>query len=249
MTNTLKGSKSQTRFYFRSFISLFLIGSVLLEFISGLVLYLAPSGRVAETMQWSLLLGKTQWEALHTVFGLLWIPILATHIVFNWKPILSYLKDHTRKTFAFKREAALATVLVLFFALGSIYNFAPVQQIMALSEGMTGFWEARGRTAGYFIPDETALHPEAAQPEAAVTPSSGTTTETSTSTVKRGYGKYTVQSLAEENGVKVQLALKRLADQTVIAKADDSLLALSGTSGKLPSELATMILGQPIVAE
>ncbi|RIH77817.1 hypothetical protein Mhypo_01847 [Meiothermus hypogaeus] len=235
------------KFYIRNFISLFLIGSVLLEVASGVALYLAPSGRVAQTMSWELLwLTKTQWEAIHTVFGLLWIPILATHIFLNWKPILSYLKNHTTRAFAFKRELLAALAVVLFFALGSVYNWPPVSQVMALSESMSSFWENRGRTAGYFIPEETVVHPETT----ATTPTNPSTpadpTLSSTVSTKRGYGKYTVQSWAEENKVELQTALKRLADLGINAKADESLLALSGRSGKLPSELAAIILGQPL---
>ncbi|MCX7782065.1 MAG: DUF4405 domain-containing protein [Meiothermus sp.] len=238
------------KFYIRNFISLFLIGSVLLEVASGVALYLAPSGRVAQTMNWELLwLTKTQWEALHTVFGLLWIPILATHIFLNWRPILSYLKNRTTKAFAFKNELMAALALVLFFALGSLYNWPPVSQVMALGESMSNFWENQGRATGYFIPEETIIHPETAatpavQPTNPTTPSEPTLP--SVVTTKRGFGKYTVQSWAEENKVELQTALKRLADLGINANANESLLALSGRSGKLPSELAAIILGQPL---
>lgn len=241
----------QGKFYFRNFISLFLVSSVLLVFISGLALYFAPSGRVVQTMSWELLwLNKTQWEAIHTVFGLLWIPILATHIVFNWRPILSYLKNRSTKTFAFKRELLVALLLTVFLALGSLYNWPPVKQVMDLSESMSSFWENRGRSAGYFIPEETEVHPEttAAAPSTSQTGSvvnppaeAATSTEVST---KRGFGKYTVKSWADENKVELQTALKRLADQGIVTSPDESLLALSGRSGKLPSELAAIILGE-----
>lgn len=239
------------KFYIRNFISLFLIGSVLLEVASGVALYLAPSGRVAQTMSWELLwLNKAQWEAIHTVFGLLWIPILATHIFFNWRPILSYLKNRTTKAFAFKRELLAALALVLFFALGSLYNWPPVSQVMAMSESMSSFWENRGRSAGYFIPEETVVHPETTAAAPAVQPTNPSTPAgsslQSTLSTKRGYGKYTVQSWAEENKVELQMALKRLADVGIQAKADESILVLSGRSGKLPSELAAIILGQPL---
>ncbi len=254
MTKAIQTPKARKeKFYIRSFISLFLIGSVLLEVVSGVVLYLAPSGRVAETMSWELIwLTKTQWEAVHTVFGLLWVPILATHIFLNWRPILSYLKNRATKAFAFKRELLAALTLVVFFTLGSLYNWPPVSQIMALSESMTSFWENQGRATGYFIPDETTLHPEtattpAAQPTNSSTPAEpATPTSTTSTTSTRGYGKYTVQSLAEQNKVELQTALKRLSDLGINAKADESLLALSGRSGKLPSELAAIILGQPL---
>lgn len=251
MTKAIQTPKARKeKFYIRNFISLFLIGSVLLEVASGVALYLAPSGRVAETMSWKLVwLTKTQWEAIHTVFGLLWIPILATHIFLNWRPILSYLKNRTTKAFAFKRELLAALTLVVFFTLGSLYNWPPVSQVMALGESMTSFWENRGRATGYFIPEETTLHPETATTPAAQPTSSSTPAEPALPgevTTKRGFGKYTVQSWAKENKVDLQTALKRLADLGINAKADESLLALSGRSGKLPSELAAIILGQPL---
>lgn len=240
----------QGKFYFRSFVSLFLVSSVLLEVISGLALYLAPSGRVAQTMSWELFwLNKAQWEAVHTIFGLLWIPILATHVFFNWKPILSYLKNRSTKAFTFKRELLAALVLTLFFMLGSLYNWPPVQQVMALSESMSSFWENRGRISGYFIPEETVVHPESAlatQNAAQPTNPGSEPAVSNEVTTKRGFGKYTVQSWAKENSVDLQTALKRLTDVGISAKTDESLLALSGRSGKLPSELAAIILGQPL---
>lgn len=250
MTKTIQTPQARIeKFYIRNFISLFLIGSVLLEVASGVALYLAPSGRVAQTMNWELLwLTKTQWEAVHTVFGLLWIPILATHIFFNWRPILSYLKNRATKAFAFKRELLAALILVVFFTLGSLYNWPPVSQVMALGESMNSFWENRGRTSGYFIPEETTIHPETAATPAVQPTNPTTPTEPALPavTTKRGFGKYTVQSWAEENKIELQTALKRLADLGIKAKADESLLALSGRSGKLPSELAAIILGQPL---
>lgn len=250
---TLKSSNKKTQgFYLRGFISLFLVSSVLAEFVSGLVLYVAPSGRVAQTTNWELLwLGKTQWEAMHTVFSFLWVVPLGLHLFFNWKPILSYLKDRATKAYTLKRELLAALALTGFFTLASVYDWTPVREVMAFGEGFSSFWENRGRSAGYFLPEEESLHPEAttpaAQAEAKVSSQAGTSQAPAepASSTRRGYGKYTVQSLAEESGVSLPLALERLGQQGISAKGQESLLALSGTSGKLPSELAAIILDQP----
>lgn len=246
---TLKSSNKARGFYLRGFISLFLVSSVLAEFVSGLVLYVAPSGRVAQTTNWELLwLGKTQWEAMHTVFSFLWILPLGLHLFFNWKPILSYLKDRATKAYTLKRELLAALALTGFFSLASVYNWTPVREVMAFGEGFSSFWENRGRSAGYFLPEEESLHPEATTPAAQAEPkvsSQAGTSQAPASSTRRGYGKYTVQSLAEESGVSLSLALERLGKQGISAQGQESLLALSGTSGKLPSELAAIILDQP----
>ncbi|MBE0460642.1 MAG: DUF4405 domain-containing protein, partial [Candidatus Aminicenantes bacterium] len=55
---------------FRAFISLSILWSFLVEAISGIVLYITPVGRVANWTNWKFLgLTKQNWEAIHTIFG------------------------------------------------------------------------------------------------------------------------------------------------------------------------------------
>lgn len=95
----------------------FMVGlsaSVLL--ISGIVLFIAPSGRIANTTQWALLwLDKGAWVNLHNVFAILFVAGLIWHLVFNWKPLSNYVVSRATHHLNLKREllAAVAVLLVL----------------------------------------------------------------------------------------------------------------------------------------
>ncbi len=65
--------------------------------VTGIVLYIVPQGRVAYWADWRLLgLSKTQWGEIHVAMGLLMLLAGVLHIVYNWKPITTYLKDRSR---------------------------------------------------------------------------------------------------------------------------------------------------------
>ncbi|HYN38594.1 MAG TPA: DUF4405 domain-containing protein [Rhodospirillales bacterium] len=62
--------------------------SAIILLISGVVLFIAPSGRIASATQWALLwLDKDGWVNLHNVFAILFVAGLIWHLVFNWKPL------------------------------------------------------------------------------------------------------------------------------------------------------------------
>ncbi|WP_297501918.1 DUF4405 domain-containing protein [Thermococcus sp.] len=65
-----------------------------IEGLSGIALYLAPSGRLARDFAWTFLgLGKETWEALHTYFGFAMVALVATHLIINWGPMVCMLRN------------------------------------------------------------------------------------------------------------------------------------------------------------
>lgn len=257
----LKTSRSSSQFYWRSFFSLFLVSSMLILSITGVALYVAPSGRVAETTAWHFLwINKTQWEAMHTVFSILWIPIAVAHTWLNWKPIRTYLRDRARKAFAFKRELVWTLLVTAFFGVASITNWTPVSQIMSFGESFTTFWETQGKAAGYYVPTQTELHPVSSTTTTSIaatpsTPTSssatGATTPSSATVIteKRGVGRFTVEDVAKDANISTNDALARLEKLGVKAKFDEKLLALSGRSGYSPLDLDSIIRGKPLEVE
>ena len=80
-------------FYWRAFVTFYVIFSFVVIAASGLVLFLSPPGRVANWSQWSFgALLKSDWQAVHTVFALLFLAAAAFHIYFNWRVILNYIR-------------------------------------------------------------------------------------------------------------------------------------------------------------
>lgn len=120
----------------RQIVSLTLFLCITLLLVSSLVLFVVPPGRVAYWTDWRFLgLSKTQWGELHTNLGFLLGAATIFHIVYNWKPILTYLKNKGRQFTFLKGESMTALGLVLVFAVSSIWGLPPVSLINDLGEG------------------------------------------------------------------------------------------------------------------
>jgi hypothetical protein len=136
MSNGQVMASEPTRpFYKRGWV-VFMVGlSASVVLISGIVLFIAPSGRIANTTQWALLwLDKGAWVNLHNVFAILFVAGLIWHLVFNWKPLSNYVVSRATHHLNLKREllAALAVLLVLVVLVAQ--NLPPVDALTDLSD-------------------------------------------------------------------------------------------------------------------
>jgi len=123
-------------------LSLMLLAAVLTY--TGIVLFIAPHGRVAYWTDWHFLgLDKDQLAAIHTTCSLLFVALGLIHTWYNWKPITTYLKNKARQLRVFTREMVAAAVLVLLFVAGSALGLPPFQQVIDLSEAIRSGWEER----------------------------------------------------------------------------------------------------------
>ncbi len=72
--------------------------SFIVMVLTCVILYIVPQGRVAYWADWHLWgLTKSQWGGIHINTGILFLIALSFHIYYNWKPIMNYLKDKTKK--------------------------------------------------------------------------------------------------------------------------------------------------------
>ncbi|NOZ12056.1 MAG: DUF4405 domain-containing protein [Acidobacteria bacterium] len=134
--------RKKKSFRLRAYVSVFLGFSGLLLLVSGLVLYIAPPGRVAHWVNWRFLAAtKEQWIALHTVLSFLFVGIGIWHLVYNWKPFIHYLKEKGRSMFHWKRESAIALVTVLLIAALALLNVPPLSYISELGTMASNAWE------------------------------------------------------------------------------------------------------------
>jgi hypothetical protein len=143
------------RFKWRGVATFMLVMALLVEIVSGVVLYITPPGRYAHWTNWTLWgLSKEGWGAMHTIFGYLLLIIIAGHLYYNWKVIVAFLWSKVRHTFNLKRELAVATVITLAVLLGTIWNVAPFSTVMNFGAKAKHSWEqkdptyARGRGRG-----------------------------------------------------------------------------------------------------
>jgi len=115
--------------------------SFLIMSYTGVVLFIAPHGRVARWLDWHFLgLDKTQYQELHTTSMITFLVFGLLHIYYNWKPIISYLKDQNHKISFTKKEFLIAFLLNIVFVIGTIYLTPPFKSFLDFGENIKESW-------------------------------------------------------------------------------------------------------------
>lgn len=134
----------------RKTVSLTLAWMFLIAMISGLALFVSPPGRIAHWADWTLLgLDKSGWEHLHEVTTLLMIIAVIFHLFFNWRPILSYMKDKATKALTLTKELALSLVITLMIAASALLQLPPLRFLIDIGDTVSESWERSYGTPPY----------------------------------------------------------------------------------------------------
>jgi hypothetical protein len=132
--------------------------SFLIMSYTGIMLFLSPHGRVAYWSDWHLFgLTKTQYIDLHTTSMLTFLFFAAWHIYYNWKPIVSYLKDVNKKVSFTKREFLIALLVNLFFVAGTLYPVHPMKAFLQMGDKIKESWSRQYGEPPYGHAEETKL--------------------------------------------------------------------------------------------
>jgi hypothetical protein len=128
-------------FYWRAFVTFYVVLSFIIIAASGLVLYVAPPGRVANWSQWRFTaLLKADWQAVHTVFSLLFLVAAGFHVYFNWRVILNYLKRRAGEGINRGREFGLAAVAGTAIVVLTLVGVPPFSTIVSVGETAKNSW-------------------------------------------------------------------------------------------------------------
>ncbi|MBN1408697.1 MAG: DUF4405 domain-containing protein [Calditrichaceae bacterium] len=132
------------KFNWRAFTSLYILFSFLIIILSGIILYIAPPGRIAHWTDVPLLgLEKNQWQAIHTIFTFIFIIASGFHLYFNWRMFLAYLRDKLSRKYLRRKEFFGSVILTIFIFLIILFEWPPVPAIMAFGQAMTDSWEKK----------------------------------------------------------------------------------------------------------
>lgn len=116
--------------------------SFIVDLISGIILYIAPPGRVANWTNWKVWgLSKDEWGAIHTIFGYVLLFIIAVHIYYNWKMLWNFIWSKVRKALNLRKEMVWATVICLIVFMGTLWEVPPFSSTMALGGFLKDSWE------------------------------------------------------------------------------------------------------------
>jgi len=103
--------------------------------LTSIVLYIVPQGRVAYWADWRLFgLTKTEWGNIHMVVGFLFLITLGLHLYYNWKPVVSYLKNKLKQIKVFTPEFNVALVITLLFSVGTYLAVPPFSYVLTLND-------------------------------------------------------------------------------------------------------------------
>ncbi len=129
------------KFSWKVFVSFFIVFSFLVLALSGVVLYVAPPGRIANWSIWTLVaLSKAQWQAVHTIFATLFLVTAGFHLYFNWKVLMAYLRSKAHEGMRMKRELGLASAVGLALVVLTIAGLPPFSTVMDVGEDLKNAW-------------------------------------------------------------------------------------------------------------
>ncbi|MEW6674109.1 MAG: DUF4405 domain-containing protein [Thermodesulfobacteriota bacterium] len=121
----------------RKITSLTALLSFVVLILNSVILYIMPQGRVAYWADWHLWgLDKTAWGNQHIISGVLFLIAILLHIYYNWKPIVSYLKNKARELKLFTGEFNIALIVTVVCVIGSYYTAPPFSWVLDLSESI-----------------------------------------------------------------------------------------------------------------
>lgn len=125
----------------RGLTSFFTLFGFLIMSVTGLVLYLAPAGRVAYWTTWEFIgITKTDWDNIHILSSILFIVAGAFHIFFNWRPLINYFRDRLKKGVRLRRELLISVVISLWLVVSSIWLLPPLSYLLDFNEWLKTTW-------------------------------------------------------------------------------------------------------------
>ena len=120
--------------------------SFVVVMVTSVILYIVPQGRVAYWADWRLWgLTKEAWGAVHINIGLLFLLSLFLHIYYNWKPLMAYLRDRSRRMKIFTPAFNLSLLICTVTIAGTLFVIPPFSWVLDLN---TAFKDSGARKYG-----------------------------------------------------------------------------------------------------
>lgn len=117
---------------------------------TGIILFIAPKGRVANWTNWKLLgLDKLQYTNLHVTFMVLFLVGMIFHLYLNWGLLKCYFKNRSRQFSLLTKEFMLALVFNVLFVVGTLYYWTPFEQFLDFQDDIKASWEKKVDKAPY----------------------------------------------------------------------------------------------------
>ncbi len=144
----------EQKFKWKVFISISLFFSFFIIFFSGIILFMAPPGRIANWSDWNIMgLKKSEWQALHIIFSFTFAILSIFHLfTVNWKAFWSYIILKSKKGLNRKTEVTTGTIFIILFFIGTRTLIPPFSTIIDFGENLTQSWEEKKNDATPPVP-------------------------------------------------------------------------------------------------
>ena len=122
----------------RKITSLTALISFVLLMVTSIVLYIVPSGRIANWAGYQLWsLSKEDWGSVHINLGVLLLISILLHVYYNWKPMISYLKNRSKQLRVFTPDFNISLVVTLAVFVGTLAGIPPMSSIINFGAAIT----------------------------------------------------------------------------------------------------------------
>jgi hypothetical protein len=126
--------------------------------LTGIMLYIVPKGKIAYWANWKMFgLTKTQYADIHITMMMLFLVVTIWHIYYNWKPLISYIKNETKQITFLKKELLIAVALNVIFVAGTLTGLQPFKTVLDINEDIKNYWEKEYGSPPFGHAEEASL--------------------------------------------------------------------------------------------
>ena len=143
----------------RKITSLSMAISFLVMVYTGVMLFIAPHGKVANWSNWELWgLSKTEYGNIHVTSMVVLVFFFVWHMYYNWKPLMSYMKNKASGFTVTKKEFLIAFALNIIFIGGTLALVQPFSGFLTLEENIKMMWTDEYGEPPYGHAEESSLN-------------------------------------------------------------------------------------------
>ncbi len=129
------------KFNWRNFVSLYMTFAGIIIAVSGIILYIAPAGRIANWTHLSILgLEKAEWQALHIIFTFTLLIATGFHIYYNWRPLVAYFRTKFQQKISLRKELWISSIVTIILIGFTLNNVPPFSTVIDFGEDFKDSW-------------------------------------------------------------------------------------------------------------
>jgi hypothetical protein len=241
--------KTNGQFRGRAFVSVLAGFTFVAMAVTGLVMFFAPSCRIARDTSWTVWgYDRDQWTAVHVWFSIAFVGASMLHIYLNWAALTTYFQKKLHRRLALRAEWITALVICGVIYAGTVYEVAPFSLLTAWKdtfkrgEGGSGAggqgW--RGGRAGVQY-GQNFLGSTGTNAAGRSRELERQAQSPIQSTAPYGTGQKTLKQFCSDEGIELSWAVSHLRNEGFTAREAMTMREIADGAGVHPRELRTIL--------